>query len=159
MSRKTVQIQTFQELQQQVPGRYMIVDDGSTVIKAADGTMDLNFRHVKRAGPSELRMIASGPPHIVFIYNPACGWCRRRYAGFDDAGRGMQNVYVFNAGRHGWDSVANGPDMALFKTIVGLDISHYPTILGVSRQGRLLEYTGNVSKKLLKDLMKVLERT
>jgi hypothetical protein len=157
MSRRT--IETFQELQQGGPGRYKIRDDGSTVIKAADGTMDLDFRHVKRAGAAELRMIASGPPHIVFIYNPACGWCRRRYAGFDAAGRGMPNVYVFNAGRHGWNSAANAPDMALFKSTVGLDISHYPTILGVSKQGRLLEYTGNVSKQMLKDLMKVLEAT
>lgn len=153
-------VQTYSDLAQLKPGRYTTKDDGAVVIKNKNGSYDLDFQHVKRATTAaDLHAIANGTPHIVFVYNPACGWCRRRYLGFDKAGSGMDGVWAFNAGPHGWDSAANGPTTEMFHRIVGLQVDHYPTVLGVSRQGRLLEYNGEVTKQLLKDFMKVLAST
>ena len=152
-------VQTFGDLADKPAGRYRLADDGSIVIKDSAGTYDLGFNFVKHAGENELKVVASGPPHIVFVYNPACAWCRRRYSGFDASGRNMQNVYAFNAGPHGWHPTANQPQLDMFKRTVGLSIQHYPTVLGVSNKGRLLEYNGEITKKSLQDLMKVLKAT
>ena len=152
-------VQSFADLADKPAGRYKLLDDGSIVTRGDDGTYGLDFVYVRHAGPEELKLVASGPPHIVFVYNPACGWCRRRYAGFDASGRNMQNVYAFNAGPHGWHPTANQPQLDMFKKTVGLTIEHYPTVVGVSNRGRLLEYNGEVNKQSLHDLMKVLKAT
>lgn len=98
-------------------------------------------------------------PCLIYVYSPMCGYCQQGAPIFDTASLGLKHVYRYNARPHEDDSAIIKAAHDDFKTAVGVSITHYPMLLGVSKAGRIVEYNGPVTKKALKIFMKALDRT
>lgn len=135
---------------------------GAQIVQVADGGVDLSFEHMPRVSTrAELEALTGGKPKIVYVYSPFCYYCRMRGPQFDKAAKGLKHVVRYNATPADWDTgrQANLEAMRLFKTIVGMDIDHYPAVIGISKQGRVVEYNGSYGRKALQDMFKVLQKT
>lgn len=95
-------------------------------------------------------------PFLVYVYSPLCPYCVRGQPIFEQATRGLSHVYRYNA--------IVSLDMAQqrhqdFEAAFGIPIAHYPMVLGLSKQGRIVEYTGAVDSSSMQNFLEALART
>ena len=93
---------------------------------------------------------------IIYVYSPYCGACKARAPGFVKAYENLtadmrSRVFRFNA------ALAEGRD-EIFEKIVGFTITEYPTLLGISNQGRLVKF-GDFNASTLKTSLLALAQT
>lgn len=96
-------------------------------------------------------------PTLIYIYNPMCPYCVRGQPVFEAAVKnGPRRVFRFNAVP---SEALSESRHKLFEKVTGVTITHYPMILGISADGRLVEYKGNVSRQALHNFYEALRST
>ena len=88
---------------------------------------------------------------IVYIYSPQCGACKVRAPVFDAAAQGLSGVYRFDA---------SSPEHIKQLADIGFKLQFYPTVLGISKTGRLVvSETAAYTKATLGHFLEALRRT
>ena len=102
---------------------------------------------------------------IVYIYSPQCSACIHSQPIFNTEVSKLYkdlpqevSIYRYNAvPSENEAEIKERHDM--YKRVLGIPLQHYPTILGISNQGTLVEYSGPVTEHKIMNFMRALKKT
>ena len=103
------------------------------------------------------KLIDSDETALVYIYSPFCGHCIHGAPIYNAAVAGLKNAFYFNA--MPGNAAENRTVQMAFENITGLKIKYFPMLIGISRDGRYIEYSGDINKGTLTNFKKALEKT
>ena len=97
------------------------------------------------------RVVHGKSAAVLFVYSPSCYWSQVRAPEWASATRGLRGFWRFNAVPQPGDRTAT----QMFQQVLGPDgtIQYYPMILGISRQGRIVEYNGELERHKLQTFL------
>ena len=87
---------------------------------------------------------------VVYVYSPKCGACQMRAPSFDAAARGIPGVYRLDA---------SSPERIKELANIGFQLKYYPTVLGISKQGRLVISEAEYTTENIKNFVEALKHT
>jgi hypothetical protein len=92
---------------------------------------DFEFKNARSVGPEALHAaMKEHKAFVIYVYSPTCPYCIQSYAKYDAVADA--SFIAFN----------NKKYPGLFEKATGVAITAVPTLLGVSKSGRIIEYTG-----------------
>jgi len=93
----------------------------------------------------------------LYVYRSTCYYCQIRSPIFVKETKGLAaRIFRFNALDA---SGTSDKHLQMFKDVLGIDVPHFPFILGISKQGRYVEFSGEVTQKSLMTFYEALKRT
>lgn len=107
------------------------------------------------------RVVGRRSANVILAYSPMCGACRMRVPQFDAAVAAMPE----NLRKHFWafnavpDEASARARHAMFERVTGVPIQWYPTVIGLSKAGRVIAYGAPFTTTDLKTFLMALERT
>ena len=101
-------------------------------------------------------LVHGSKPCIIYVYSPTCPHCIHGYPEYLKAVEALKDhkdqYYRFDG--------SSAAHLELFKEIVGTAIKYYPMIIGISKDGRIVEFNdGPVSSTNMEIFMKALYKT
>jgi len=125
------------------------------------------IQHAKTRDDLEdaLKKLHKGPV-LFYVYSPTCFYSRQGAPIFEKSIADMTaeefkhvTVYRYNAVPSTELKTIQKAHSLFQEMILHEQIPHYPMVLGISKQGRIVEYKGPVSHETLVTFVKALEKT
>jgi hypothetical protein len=96
-------------------------------------------------------------PTILYVYRSTCYYCQIRAPIFVKETKGLvARIFRFNALD---SSGTSDKHLQMFKDVSGIEVPHFPFILGISKQGRYVEFSGEITQKSLMTFYEALKLT
>jgi len=102
---------------------------------------------------------------IIYIYSPTCSACIHSQPIFNVAVTKLykdlpQEISIFRYNAVPSENETQIEERhSMYKRLLGIPLQHYPTILGISNKGTLVEYSGPVTEQKIMNFMRALKKT
>lgn len=101
------------------------------------------------------RVVHHHEPAVIYVYSPMCPHCINGFPKYADAVLGIKDHRRF----YRYDGLGQ-ESLEVFKKVTGTQIKYYPMIIGISKNGLLVEFNdGPVSSETMETFLKALDKT